>query len=119
MAEHAADAVLWPALANFLPDYPDIKVEVNVNYGMTNIVAERYDAGVRLGDQVEKDMVAVRIGPDFRMAVIEFPSYFSKQVKTASQASSEANTLRTPGRKFGFSTSLVLMANRTSPSSRP
>lgn len=78
-AEHAAETVLWPALKNFLPNYPEIKVEININYGMTNIVAERYDAGVRLGDQVEKDMVAVRIGPDFRMAVVGAPAYFLRQ----------------------------------------
>ena len=77
-AEHAADTILWPALKTFLPDYPDIKVEININYGMTDIVADRYDAGVRLGDQVEKDMVAVRIGPDFRMAVVGAPAYFAK-----------------------------------------
>ena len=63
--EHAAESILWPALAKLLPDYPDIKVEVIVDYGLTDIVAERYDAGVRLGEQVAKDMIAVRIGPDF------------------------------------------------------
>jgi len=53
--EHAADAVLWPALQKLLPDYPDINVEIIVDYGLTDIVAERYDAGVRLGEQVAKD----------------------------------------------------------------
>lgn len=76
-AEHAADSVLWPRLSTFLPDYPDIRVEINVNYGMTDIVAQRFDAGVRLGDQVEKDMVAVRIGPDLRIMVVGSPSYFA------------------------------------------
>lgn len=76
--EHAAQAVLWPSLAKLLPDYPDIKVEVIVDYGLTDIVAERYDAGVRLGEQVAKDMIAVRIGPDFRMAVVAAPSYIAK-----------------------------------------
>lgn len=76
-AEHAADSVLWPRLATFLPDYPDIKVELNVDYGMTDIVAQRYHAGVRLGDQVEKDMVAVRIGPDLRVLVVGAPAYFA------------------------------------------
>ena len=66
--EHAAEAILWPALAKLLPRYPDIKVELIIDYGLTDIVAERYDAGVRLGEQVAKDMIAVRIGPDFRMA---------------------------------------------------
>ncbi|MFA5916155.1 MAG: LysR family transcriptional regulator [Burkholderiales bacterium] len=78
-AEHAADAVLWPKLAKFLPDYPDIKVEINVDYAMTDIVAHRFDAGVRLGDQVAKDMIAVRIGPDFRIAVVGAPGYFAKR----------------------------------------
>ena len=71
--EHAAEAVLWPALARLLPGYPDIKAEVAVDQGLTDIVAGRYDAGVRLGEQVAKDMVAVRIGPDMRMAVVGGP----------------------------------------------
>ena len=77
--EHAADAILWPTLERLLPDYPDIKVEIVIDYGMTDIVAERYDAGVRLGEQVAKDMIAVRIGPAFRMAVVGAPSYFAKR----------------------------------------
>jgi DNA-binding transcriptional LysR family regulator len=77
--EHAAEAILWPALERLLPDYPDIKVELTVDYGLTDIVAERFDAGVRLGEQVAKDMVAVRIGPDLRMAVIGAPSYFARR----------------------------------------
>jgi LysR substrate binding domain len=76
--EHAADAILAPALATLLPDYPDIKVEITTDYGLTDIVAERYDAGVRLGEQLAKDMIAVRIGPDMRMAVVGSPSYFAK-----------------------------------------
>jgi DNA-binding transcriptional LysR family regulator len=75
--EHAAEAVLWPALAKLLPKYPDIKVELAIDYGLTDIVAERYDAGVRLGEQIAKDMIAVRIGPDMRMAVVGAPSYFA------------------------------------------
>jgi DNA-binding transcriptional LysR family regulator len=77
--EHAAVAILWPALVKFLPKYPDIKVEINVDYGLTDIVTERYDAGVRLGEQVAKDMIAVRIGPDARMAVVGSPSYFERR----------------------------------------
>jgi len=77
--EHSAEAILWPALARFLPEYPDIKVEVIVDYGLTDIVADRYDAGVRLGEQVAKDMIAVRIGPDFRMVVVGAPSYFARR----------------------------------------
>jgi len=75
--EHAAVAVLWPAVEKLLPHYPEIKIEIVVDYGLTNIVAERYDAGVRLGEQVAKDMIAVRIGPDMRMAVVGAPSYFA------------------------------------------
>jgi DNA-binding transcriptional LysR family regulator len=77
--EHAADTILWPKCAKFLPDYPDIKVEVTVDYGLTDIVAHRYDAGVRIGEQVGKDMIAVRIGPDMRMAVVGAPSYFVRR----------------------------------------
>lgn len=77
--EHAASAVLWPALQKLLPDYPDIHVEIIVDYGLTDIVAERYDAGVRLGEQVAKDMIAVRIGPDMRMAVVGAPAYFDNR----------------------------------------
>jgi DNA-binding transcriptional LysR family regulator len=76
--EHPAYSVLWPVLAKFLPRYPDIKVEVIVDYGLTDIVAQRYDAGVRLGEQVAKDMIAVRVGPDIRMAVVGAPSYFAE-----------------------------------------
>jgi DNA-binding transcriptional LysR family regulator len=76
--EHAAYTVLGPALAKLLPSYPDIKVEVSVDYGFTDIVAQRYDAGVRTGEQVAKDMIAVRIGPDMCMAVVGAPSYFEK-----------------------------------------
>jgi len=79
--EHAAEAVLWPAIARLLPDYPDIRVEIIVDYGLTDIVAERYDAGVRLGEQVAHDMIAVRIGPDMRMAVVGAPAYFARQPK--------------------------------------
>src|SRR5215468_7046628 len=77
--ENAADAVLLPKLAKLLPAYPDIKVEVVVDYGLSNIVAQGYDAGVRSGEQVAKDMIAVRIGPDLRMAVVGAPSYFRER----------------------------------------
>jgi len=77
--EHAAESILWPAVARLLPQYPDIKVEIVVDYGLTNIVAERYDAGVRLGEQVAKGMIAVRIGPDMRMAAVGAPSYFARR----------------------------------------
>jgi len=74
--ENAAETILLPKLAKLLPEYPDIKVEVIIDYGLTDIVAQRYDAGVRSGEQVAKDMVAVRIGPDMRMAVVGAPLYF-------------------------------------------
>ena len=77
--DHAVRAVLWPALAKLLPDYPDIKVEIIIDYGLTDIVAERYDAGVRSGEMVAKDMIAVRIGPDMRSAVVAAPSYFARR----------------------------------------
>jgi len=77
-SEHAAATRLWPVLANFLPRYPDIKVELSTEWGLTDIVAERFDAGVRLGEQVEKDMVAVRIGPDLRMAAVAAPAYLAR-----------------------------------------
>ena len=62
-----------------LPDYPDIKLEISIDSGLTDIVAERYDAGVRLGERVAKGMIATRIGPDMRMAVVGAPSYFAKR----------------------------------------
>jgi DNA-binding transcriptional LysR family regulator len=74
--EYATNAVLLPKLAKLLREYPDIKVEVISDYGLTDIVAQRFDAGVRDGEQVAKDMIAVRIGPDARMAVVGAPSYF-------------------------------------------
>jgi len=76
--EHPAIAVLEPALSRLLPDYLDINVEISFDHGMIDIVTERFDAGVRLGEQVAKDMVAVRIGPDMRMAVVGSPAYFTK-----------------------------------------
>jgi len=79
--EHAAQTVLWPKLSKLLPQYPDIKLEVIVDYGLRDIVAERYDAGVRSGEMVAKDMIAVRIGPDLRMVVVGAPSYFAKRPK--------------------------------------
>ena len=79
--DHAVRAVLWPALENLLPDYPDIKVEIVIDYGLTDIVAERFDAGVRSGEMVARDMIAVRIGPDMRSAVVGAPSYFAGRTR--------------------------------------
>lgn len=82
--EHPAATILQPVLARLLPDYPDIKVEIIVDYGLTDIVAEGYDAGIRLGEQVAKDMIAIRIGLDMRMAVVGSPSYFDKHLRPQS-----------------------------------
>lgn len=75
-SDHAIEYILWPKLKQFLPSYPDIKVELIRENGLTDIVAERYDAGVRMGEQVAKDMISARIGPDMRFAVIGSTSYF-------------------------------------------
>ena len=77
--ENAANTVLRPVLRRLLPNYPDIKVEIVVDYGLTDIAAERYDAGIRPGGNVAKGMIAVRIGPDMRMAVVGAPSYFERR----------------------------------------
>ena len=77
--DYATDTILWPKLIPLLRKYPDIKVEIITDYGLTDIVTERYDAGVRPGEQVAKDMIAVRIGPDIRMAVVGAPTYFSQR----------------------------------------
>ncbi|MGB8528696.1 MAG: LysR family transcriptional regulator [Rhodoplanes sp.] len=77
--DHAIHSVLWPKLAKLLPKYPDVKVEITIDYGLADIVAQRYDAGVRWGEQVAKDMIAVRIGPDVRFAVVGTKSYFTRR----------------------------------------
>jgi DNA-binding transcriptional LysR family regulator len=76
-SDHVADTILWPAISRLLPKFPDVKVEIDIDYGLSDIVADRYDAGVRLGEQVAKDMIAVRVGPDLRMAVVATPTYFA------------------------------------------
>jgi DNA-binding transcriptional LysR family regulator len=73
----AADTVLWPRLAKVLALYPDLKVEVVIDYGLTDIVADRFDIGVRFGDQVAKDMIAVRAAPDTKMAIVGSPAYLA------------------------------------------
>nr|WP_315425816.1 LysR family transcriptional regulator [uncultured Albidiferax sp.] len=83
-AEHAANSVLWPKLSKVLHAYPDINVELNVDYAMSDIVAMRYDAGVRIGDQVAKDMIAVRISPDMCIAVVGSPGYFATRPQPSS-----------------------------------
>lgn len=91
-AEHAANTVLWPKLIKLTRDYPEINVEICVDYGLTDIVAGRYDAGVRLGDQVAKDMIAVRIGPDLRMAVVGSESYLAGKSRPQSPADLAGHT---------------------------
>ena len=78
--DYVADTILWPKLVKLLRQYPDIKIEIIIDYGLTDIVAQRYDAGVRSGEQVAKDMIAVRVGPDMRMAVVGAPSYYEKRL---------------------------------------
>lgn len=76
--DHAANSILWPALSKFLPKYPDINVEIVVEYALTDIVAQRYDAGVRMGEQVADGMIGVPIGPPLRMAAVGAPAYLKK-----------------------------------------
>jgi DNA-binding transcriptional LysR family regulator len=77
-ADHPAETILWPALEKLLPQYPDVHVEVSVDDTLRDITEDRFDAGIRLGEQVAKDMIAVPIGPNVRMAVVGAPSYFEK-----------------------------------------
>jgi len=74
--EHAAKTLLWPKLKTFLREYPEINVDLKVDNALTDIVGDRFDAGVRLGERLQQDMIAVRIGPDFRMIVVGSPDYF-------------------------------------------
>ncbi len=75
--EHAAQTILWPALETLLPEFPDIHVELSIDPGFADIVTERFDAGVRLGEALARDMVAVPIGPELRMIVVGAPAYFA------------------------------------------
>ena len=80
-ADYAISYLLWPKLKTFLPQYPDIKVELILDNGLTDIVTERYDAGVRMGEHLAKDMISARIGPDFCLAVVASPEYFKQHPK--------------------------------------
>src|SRR5260221_251794 len=103
--EYATTAILLPKLAKLLREYPDIKVEIICDYGLTDIVAERFDAGVRDGEQVAKDMIAVRIGPDARMAVVGGPSYFrsrSEPKKPQELVEHNGINLRQPSAAFAL-----------------
>jgi DNA-binding transcriptional LysR family regulator len=82
--EHAAISIMQPVLGRLLPDHPDLNIEVIVDYGLTDIVAEGYDAGIRLGEQVAKDMIAMRVGPELRMAVVGSPGYFRRHARPKS-----------------------------------
>jgi DNA-binding transcriptional LysR family regulator len=79
--DHAAETILWPALSKFLSDYPDVHVELTVDNTLRDIVSERFDAGVRMGERVARDMIAVRIGPDIRMAAVATAAYFASRGK--------------------------------------
>jgi DNA-binding transcriptional LysR family regulator len=79
--DHAAETVLWPAVGKFLHEYPDVHVDIHVDNALTDIVTDRFDAGVRMGERVAKDMIAVRIGPELRMAAVATPAYFAKRGK--------------------------------------
>lgn len=79
-SENAAETVLWPKLANLLPKYPQIKVELSVQARFTDIVTERFDMGVRLGDDLARDMTAVRISPDMRVVIVGSPAYLAKRL---------------------------------------
>jgi DNA-binding transcriptional LysR family regulator len=92
--DHAVRTILWPKLSKLLPTYPALKVEFSIHYGLIDIVAERFDAGVRVGDQVAKDMIAMRISPDFSMTVVGSPSYFSsRKAPTVPQELTEHNCI--------------------------
>jgi len=80
-SRHATETILMPAVMRLMADYPDIKVEISVDQRLTDLVAERYDAGVRLGERVEKDMIAIKIGPELRMNVAGSPAYFAQRPK--------------------------------------
>lgn len=77
--DDAIELCLRPMLATFLRDYPDVTLELYVDYGFTNVVQERFDAGIRLGEAISKDMIAVRIGPDWRLMVVGSPAYFARR----------------------------------------
>jgi DNA-binding transcriptional LysR family regulator len=85
--DYTIDGLLWPKLRPLLRAYPDIRVEMTVDYGLTDIVAERYDAGVRIRESVPADMIAVRVGPDFRFAVAGAPGYFAQRPAPRTPAS--------------------------------
>jgi DNA-binding transcriptional LysR family regulator len=78
LSDHALESVVWPKLQPVLKNYPDIKLELSLDSGLRNIVKEGFDAGIRLGESIERDMVAVRIGPDWRLVAVASPSYLAE-----------------------------------------
>ena len=90
VSDHAYQTIVWPKLRPVLSDYPDIRLEVSIDNGLRNIVEERFDAGVRLGESVDKDMIAVRIGPDWRLVAVASPGYFASSACPANPAGSGA-----------------------------
>ncbi|MBB4100764.1 DNA-binding transcriptional LysR family regulator [Sphingomonas kyeonggiensis] len=79
--DHAAETILWPALAKFLAEYPDIQIDLVVDNTLQDIVSQRFDAGIRMGERVARDMIAIRIGPEIRMAAVATPAYFKQHPK--------------------------------------
>ncbi|QOL15000.1 LysR substrate-binding domain-containing protein [Dickeya dianthicola] len=77
-SDDAAEQIICPVLPTFFEEYPDINVEISIDYGFTNIVEQRFDAGIRMGESISRDMIAVRLGPDWRLSVIGAPAYFNK-----------------------------------------
>ena len=77
-SDDAAESAIRPMLASFLAKFPDIQIEISIDYGFTNIVTERFDAGIRLGESISRDMIAVRVGPDWRLSVVGSPQYFAR-----------------------------------------
>ena len=122
--KHAVSSVVMPVLPGFLASHPDIRVDVIIDDNLTDIVADRIDAGIRFGDIVEKDMIAIRIGPDIRMAVVGAPSYFADHpaprspancpaiaasiTGTSGQAGSTPGTSRTRGAPLRFGSMVLL-----------
>ncbi len=76
--QHAAGSVLWPASKPLLAEYPDISLELSIDSALTDIVGDRFDAGVRLGERLDKDMIAMKIGPEQRLIVVGAPAYFAQ-----------------------------------------
>ena len=100
--ENATETILVPKLAPLLREYPDIKVEIIIDYGLTDIVAQQYDAGVRSGEQVAKDMIAVRIGPDMRMAVVGAPVVFQEETSAEVAAGADRSQLHQLASAFAW-----------------